>query len=123
MLCHYKLWLQYEGNKFCHRRGSVAMYGDYSYVEGEGKVPCAPVGSRILVRVEDKLTGCAVICRECGDGGGWAAWQRSRVLPTCSYCNKTSPSSSRVQHRSYVAVRGLLRSSCTYVRKIAKSDY
>jgi len=58
--------------------GSVAMYGDYPYVEGEAKVPCAPVGSRILVIVEGKLNGCAVICRECGDGGGWAAWQRSR---------------------------------------------
>jgi hypothetical protein len=39
---------------------------------------CAPVGSRILVRVEAKVNGCAVICRECGNGGGWVAWQRSR---------------------------------------------
>jgi hypothetical protein len=28
------------------------------------------VGSTILVRVEGKVNGCAVICHECGDGGG-----------------------------------------------------
>jgi hypothetical protein len=102
------------------------MHGDYSYVEGERKVP-VHMGIRILVRVDGKVNGCAVICRECGDGGGLdyvakVTWQRSRVLPTCSYCNETSRSSSRLQHRSYIGVWGLLRSSCIYFSKIAKGE-
>jgi hypothetical protein len=54
------------------------VYGGYSYVDGERKflVHLWEVG--LLVRVEGKVNGCAVICRECGAGGGLAAWQRSR---------------------------------------------
>jgi hypothetical protein len=80
MLRHYKLLLQYEEKKrlVSTERCYVAMLGDYSYVETEREVSRAPVGSRILFRAEVKVNGCAVICHECGDEGGWAAWHRSR---------------------------------------------
>jgi hypothetical protein len=78
MLRHCELWLQYEGNKSlpstkrcCHVRG---LFVRREWTESS----CAPVGSRILVTVEGKVNGCAVICRECGGRGDLAAWQRSR---------------------------------------------
>ena len=78
MLRRCKLWLKYEGNnslpcmeRCCHVR---ELFIRREWTE----ISCAPVGSRILVRVEGKVNECAMTCRECGDARVWAAWRMSR---------------------------------------------